>query len=226
MNQIRLTSAQLKGLAASIAPSTQISVPKYNRDQAAGVVHLGIGAFHRAHQAVYFDRLLNTGASDWMIRGASLRSPKVAQSLNPQDSLFTVRVTDDSRDELQVIGSVKEVITATDRAQDLINHLAAPETKLVTLTVTEKGYHVNISAKKLNESSPDIIHDIANIHAPVTAPGFLVAGLAARKAAGLAPFTVLSCDNLPHNGEITRIAVLSLAERVSSELARWNGMAR
>lgn len=215
MTRPRLNPRHLEKLRPSITG------PQYDRTQASGVVHLGIGAFHRAHQAVYVDNLLELGETDWMITGASLRSQAVAQALNPQAGLFTVRATDDTQDHLRVIGSVKDVIAATAQTDKLIKHLAAPTTKLVTLTVTEKGYHVDIATKRLIETSADIAHDISNSLAPVSAPGFLVAGLAARKAAGLDPFTVLSCDNLPHNGEITRIAVLSLAERISPELARW-----
>ena len=195
--------------------------PHYDRNQATGVVHLGIGAFHRAHQAVYFDALLNQGDAGWMICGASLRSEHVAQALNPQNGLFTVRSRDDTQDKVQIIGSVKEVLVGRADPAALVARLASPETKLVTLTVTEKGYYMNIAAQTLLESSPGIAHDIAHIGAPVTPLGFLVAGLAARKAAGLTPFTVLSCDNLPHNGHIARIGVVSLAERISPELARW-----
>lgn len=211
----RLTSQLLQQLPSEILK------PQYDRNQGAGVVHLGIGAFHRAHQAVYFDALLNRGEVDWMIRGASLRSHHVAQALNPQNGLFTVRSRDDAQDWVQIVGSVKEVMVGRADPLALVARLASPETKLVTLTVTEKGYYVNIAAQTLLEASPDIVQDIAQIDAPVTPLGFLVAGLAARKAAGLAPFTVLSCDNLPHNGRIARIAVVSLAERISPELARW-----
>lgn len=214
-HETRLNTRQLESLDARILR------PEYERNQAAAVVHLGVGAFHRAHQAVYFDSLLGKGETDWMIRGASLRSETAAKSLNPQDGLFTLRVTDDAQDRLRIIGSIKTVIAAKLDKAALISHLAAPETKLVTLTITEKGYYVNIASKTLIEDAPDIQHDIANPNAPVTAAGFLVASLAARREAGLAPFTVLSCDNLPHNGEITRIAVISLAERISPDLARW-----
>lgn len=211
----RLNSHQLKQLPPEIAR------PNYARDQHAGVIHLGIGAFHRAHQAVYFDDLLNSGEANWMIRGASLRSDSAARALNPQDGLFTVRAADDTQSNLRVIGSVAEVINAKTNQHQLLAHLGAEQTKLVTLTVTEKGYHLDIAAKTLIATSPEIKHDIANICAPISAPGYLVAGLAARKAAGLQPFTVLSCDNLPHNGDLTRLAVLALAERISPALARW-----
>ena len=127
MNLPRLNSRSLDTLNESILR------PEYNRQQPAGVIHLGVGAFHRAHQAVYFDSLLNLGSNDWMIRGASLRSSKIAKALNPQDSLFTLRVTDDTQDRLRVIGALKNVITAKTHKDDLINALASPDTKLVTL---------------------------------------------------------------------------------------------
>ena len=211
----RLNGTDLDGLPAGVTG------PEYDRQQDAGIVHLGIGAFHRAHQAVYFDALLNQGAKGWMIRGASLRSKTVADALNPQQGLYTVRASDDRQDRLQVIGAIKDVAVGPSDPAALIARLAGPETKLVTLTITEKGYCVNTANRTLNEESPAIKHDVQNINQPISAPGFLVAGLAARRAAGLAPFTVLSCDNLPENGEVARKAVLSLANLISPELTRW-----
>lgn len=199
------------------------SRPAYDRSQPCGVVHLGIGAFHRAHQACYFDALLAGGHRGWMICGASLRSPTVAQQMNPQDGLFTVIVRNGTDERLDVIGAVRNVLVAPDDPAALVRAMADPATELVTLTVTEKGYCLDPATGALRTDDPAVCEDIANIAAPQTAPGFVVAGLAARRAAGVAPFTVLSCDNLPGNGHRTRAAVIALARAVDPDLAEWIG---
>lgn len=198
-----------------------VALPTYDRMQPAGIVHLGTGAFHRAHQACFFDALMAAGHGGWMIQGASLRSPAVAHQMNPQDGLFTVLVRDGGEERLQVVGSVRGVLVAPDDPSALVSALAAPEVALVTLTVTEKGYCLDPATGALRMDDPAVAADIADLSAPRTAPGFLVAGLAARRAAGLAPYTVLSCDNLPDNGERTRAAVLALAVAVDEALAGW-----
>jgi fructuronate reductase len=210
-----LSSAALPDLPAEWAR------PGYDRSQPCGVVHLGFGAFHRAHQAVFFDALLAAGHRGCMIRGASLRSAAAAQAINPQDGLFTVLVRDGAEERPQVVGSVHDVLVAADDPAALVCALADPAVALVTLTVTEKGYCLDPATGALREDDPAIAADIANNAAPQTAPGFLVAGLAARRLAGNAPFTVLSCDNLPENGQRTRAAVLALAEAVDPALAAW-----
>ncbi len=216
MNQTaRLSAAALADLPADWAR------PAYDRSQPCGVVHLGTGAFHRAHQAAFFDALLAAGHEGWMIQGASLRSPAVAQQINPQDGLFTVLVRDGGAERAQVIGSVRDVLVAPDDPAALVEALADPAVALVTLTVTEKGYCLDPATGALRADDPAVAADIANLAAPQTAPGFLVAGLAARRAAGAAPFTVLSCDNLPENGQRTRAAVIALAEAVDPALAEW-----
>ena len=212
---VRLSAAALADLPADWAR------PAYDRGQPCGVVHLGTGAFHRAHQACFFDALLAGGHEGWMIRGASLRSPMVAQQMNPQDGLFTVLVRDGGEERAQVVGSVRDVLVAPDDPSALVRALADPAVALVTLTVTEKGYCLDPATGALRADDPAVAADIANLAAPQTAPGFLVAGLAARRAAGTAPFTVLSCDNLPENGQRTRAAVIALAEAVDPALAAW-----
>lgn len=211
----RLSAASLADLPAGWAR------PAYDRNQPCGVVHLGTGAFHRTHQACYFDALLAAGHNGWMIRGASLRSPIVARQMNPQHGLFTVLVRDGGDERAQVVGSVRDVLVAPDDPAALVHALADPAAALVTLTVTEKGYCLDPATGALRTGDPALAADIANLDAPQTAPGFLVAGLAERRASGLAPFTVLSCDNLPENGQRTRAAVLALAETVDTSLAAW-----
>lgn len=196
-------------------------IPAYDRRQPCGVVHLGTGAFHRGHQAAYFDALLAAGHAGWMIRGSSLRSRGVAEQLNPQDGLFTVLVRDSEEERIQIVGSVRDVLVAPDDSAALVAALADPAIALVTLTVTEKGYCLDPATGALNTGDAAVAADIADIAAPRTAPGFLVAGLAARRAAGMAPFTVLSCDNIPDNGQRTRDAVLAMAGAIDPALADW-----
>lgn len=211
----RLSASTLQQLPRSTVK------PTYDRDQAVGVVHLGTGAFHRAHQAAYFDALMSAGDAGWMIKGASLRSASVAKQMNPQDGLYTMLERDGEAERQQIIGSVKGVLVATDDPAALAAALAHGDVALVTLTVTEKGYCMDPATGTLLTGDPAVASDIANIDAPKTAPGFLVAGLKARKAAGLKPFTVLSCDNLPDNGVRTRQGVLAMAREIDRDLADW-----
>ncbi|MEX3010440.1 mannitol dehydrogenase family protein [Hoeflea sp. TYP-13] len=198
-----------------------ITKPDYDRNAVRpGIVHLGIGAFHRAHQAVYVDDLL---ASDpgWGIVGVSLRRPNTAKALVPQDGLYTVIERSQFRTDYRVIGSVIDTLVASDERHDVLTAMARPETKIVSLTITEKGYCHDPATGQLNPRHPDIVADLAEPHCPRSAPGFLVEALRLRREAGLCPFTVLSCDNLPSNGATCRTAVLGFAELLDSELAAW-----
>lgn len=195
---------------------------RYDRSRATvGIVHLGIGAFHRAHQAAYIDDVLALGQSDWMIRGASLRSPTVAEQLNPQSGLYTIQVRDSARTEVQLVGSVRDVLIGRNDPQGLIRAMADPAVRIVSLTITEKGYKLEPGSGALMDSDPEIRADLANPEMPVTAIGYLFAALRNRYHAGLKPFTVLSCDNLPHNGKRTRDAVVSYAEQLDPVIADW-----
>ncbi|WP_203291310.1 mannitol dehydrogenase family protein [Maricaulis parjimensis] len=195
--------------------------PAYHRCQEAGIIHLGVGAFHRAHQAVYFDQLMAQGEAGWQIRGASLRSARVAHQLNPQGGLYTMVQRDGPATQLRVIGALTDVLVAPSDPETLIAALAEPSVALVTLTITEKGYHLDPDTGELMLTDAAIKADLERPSRPSTAPGFLVAGLAARRAAGLPPFTVLSCDNIPDNGLRTRAAVLGFARQVNPDLADW-----
>jgi len=197
------------------------AIPDYDRNQPTGIVHLGIGAFHRAHQAVYFDRLLSQGEIGWMIRGASLRSADVADQLNPQSGLYTCVEQDRGGEVSRVIGSVRDVLVGPADPRRLVAVMAHPDIALVTLTITEKGYELDPGTGALNLDSAAIRHDVEHPDSPQTGPGYLVAALARRRADGLAPFTILSCDNLPENGRRTRAAVLELARQTDPGLADW-----
>ncbi|NQY41534.1 MAG: mannitol dehydrogenase family protein [Henriciella sp.] len=207
------------GLLGAMEPA--LSPPLYDRSGRSKVVHIGVGAFHRAHQAFYFDRLLRAGQRGWTIVGASLRTPKSGNQLNPQSGLYTLKEIDGENTKHTVIGSVREVIDAFENADKLIEAIASPSTQLVTLTITEKGYCLDPSKGELNLDHPDVRRDLDNPKHPVSAPGFLVAGLAKRKASNGPGLTILSCDNLPGNGELTERAILSFAEKLDSKLVDW-----
>jgi fructuronate reductase len=210
----RLSDATLTGLPVDIVR------PAYDRAAiATGVVHLGIGAFHRAHQAVVFDDAIAAGDPRWGVLGVSLRSPGVRDQMVPQDGLYSLIERDGSGELIRVIGAVQAVLVAPENPAAVVAALAAPETHVVTLTITEKGYKLRDG--QLNANDPDVAHDLADLTAPRTALGFLVAGLAARRTNGLAPFTALSCDNLPHNGRLLRDAVLDIARAHDADLAVW-----
>jgi fructuronate reductase len=185
-----------------------------------GVVHLGIGAFHRAHQAAVFDRILHEDPR-WGVLGASLRSAGVRDQLAPQDGLYSLVEREGEGERVRIIGAVQGVAVGPEDPQALVEAMAAPDVHLVTLTVTEKGYKLDPASGVLLESDPEVAADLADLSRPRTAPGVLTAALQLRKARGLGPFTVLSCDNLPHNGARVRSAVLAMAERVEPGLHEW-----
>lgn len=212
----RLSEANLTALPEGIGR------PSYDRAAVkAGVVHLGIGAFHRAHQAAVFEAALESGDLRWGITGASLRSPGVRDQMVPQDGLYCIVTRDGAQEDVRVIGAVSDVLVAPENPAALVDALAHPDVHIVTLTVTEKGYRLDPASGALIESDPDVANDCASLEAPRTAPGFLVAALAKRRAAGLPPFTAISCDNLPHNGQRLREGVLAIARRHDPALAEW-----
>jgi len=195
------------------------ALPTYDRDKVqVGVVHFGPGAFHRAHQAFYFDKLL---AEDprWGVCAVSLKSPGVRDALEPQDGLYTLAQLD-VQTTFRIIGSIREVLVAPEDPPSVFARLAAPTTRLVTLTVTEKGYTLS-SDGGLDESHPDIVHDLAHPREPVSAVGYIVEGLRRRFNAGLAPYAVVACDNLVDNGWRLKAAVVAFAAKVDADLAAW-----
>lgn len=183
-----------------------------------GIVHLGIGAFHRAHQAAYTDALLSENPS-WGICGVSLRSPETRDALQPQDGLYTLAVQDGEGSDLGVIGSVVELLCAPEDPEAVLRRMADPATRIVSLTITEKGYCHNPATGTLDEGHPDIVHDLANPARPRSAIGFIVEAISRRVSAGIAPFTLLSCDNLPGNGHVLKRIVTQFAELRDPALA-------
>jgi fructuronate reductase len=196
--------------------------PGYDRARITpGIVHLGVGAFHRAHQAVVIDDLLAAGATDWGIVGASLRNSDTRDALAPQDCLYTVAVRSGAGAEHRVVGAILETEVAKANPEQLIARMADPVTRIVSLTITEKGYCHTPQTGELDEHHPDIVHDLKRPDAPRSAPGFIVAALSRRRDTGVAPFTVLSCDNLSANGQTARRIVTQFASLRSKELGKW-----
>jgi fructuronate reductase len=185
-----------------------------------GVLHLGLGAFHRAHQAVYTDALLRSDPR-WGICGVSLKTPRATEQLARQDGLYTLLWKSPAAVRAQVIGSVRETLFAGTQRAQLVARFADPLIHVVSLTVTEKGYCHDPASGALNFSHPDIVHDLQDPAAPVSAVGLLVAGLAARRAQAHAGLTVLCCDNLPHNGHTLAGLVQAFAHARDADLAQW-----
>lgn len=212
---MRLSRATLDRL-----PKT-VERPAYDPARlSTGIVHLGIGAFHRAHQAVYTDAVLAEDPS-WGILGVSLRSPDTRDALAPQDWLYSVSAVDGSGARRRVIGASTGVVVAPETPALVRRRLADETVRIVSTTVTEKGYSHDPATGRLREDDPDIRRDLAHLDRPRTTLGTLVAGLRARRAAGIAPFTVLACDNLPANGRTLRGLVVRFAELVDPDLGRW-----
>ncbi|MBB6306318.1 mannitol dehydrogenase family protein [Xanthobacter tagetidis] len=186
-----------------------------------GVVHLGVGAFHRAHQAVYLDDVMARGAKGWAIAGASLRAADTYDALAPQDGLYTLAVRSGAGDALRVVGSLRHLLVAPRDPQALLSAMCDPKVRIVSLTVTEKGYCHDPASGTLDEAHPDIRADLADPHRPRSAPGFLVEALARRRAAGTRPFTVLCCDNLPANGTTVARVTARLAALRDPDLGRF-----
>ena len=204
----------------SALPET-IARPTYDRSRVApGIVHLGLGAFHRAHQAVYTDAVLASGDLAWGIVGASLVSGRMKAALAPQDGLYTLAEMSADGERLRVIGSVIEVLGAEDLPV-VLARMCAPSTRIVSLTVTEKGYYLEPGSGALQLQAPAILADLAAPQAPKTILGLIVEALRQRRAAGVPPFTVLSCDNLPHNGRRAKAAVVAFARALDEGLADW-----
>jgi fructuronate reductase len=205
----------------STLPASVIQ-PGYDRTRlGSGIVHLGVGAFHRAHQAAMTEAVLASGDLDWGITAASLRSPDTRDALAPQGGLYTLAIRDGEAERLQVIGAIREIIVATEDPERLIRAMADPAVRIVTLTITEKGYCHDPATGALNEAHPDIVHDLSDMRAPRSAPGYLLAALARRRVRGIAPFTVVSCDNLPSNGRTLHRVLSRMASLLEPAFGKY-----
>ncbi|SDD94296.1 mannitol 2-dehydrogenase [Paracoccus isoporae] len=205
-------------------PDLPIATPSYDRAAlTGGIVHFGLGNFHRAHQAVYLDRLMNVGRGhDFAIVGAGVMpsDARMREVLAAQDFLYTVVEQSADASDPQVIGAMIDYLAPGNPAA-VIARLADPATKIASLTITEGGYFINAETGHFDPAHPAIAEDGQNPDAPQTVFGLLVAGLRARREAGQQPFTVMSCDNIPHNGVIAREAVVETARLFDPDLAEW-----
>ncbi len=204
---------------------TDILVPSYDRAAISpGIVHIGLGNFHRAHQSWYLHRLMQQGdAFDWGIIGAGVRAGDDAQRelLAAQDYLTTLIELDPKSRSAEVVGSMIGFVPVEENNVALISQMADSAIRIVTLTVTEGGYYIDPVSKAFDAAHPDIQHDAANSNTPKTAFGAMIAALGKRRDAGIGPFTCQSCDNLQGNGDILRQTLVSLARMSNPELAEW-----
>ena len=206
-----------------LSQSTLASVPSTigrarSRPEQVGIVHLGLGAFHRAHQALYTDEVDH---ARFGICGVSLKTPGARDALAPQDGLYTIVEKSRSGIARRIVGSILEARFLGDERNDVHRRLAAEDTAIVSLTITEKGYGHDPATGALNPAHPEIAHDLADPDHPGSAVGLIVAALDARRRTHGRPFTVLTCDNLPHNGPLVRGLVLAYAQMRDASLARW-----
>ncbi|MEP1207236.1 MAG: mannitol dehydrogenase family protein [Rhizobiaceae bacterium] len=198
----------------------------------SGIVHLGPGAFHRAHQAVYTDAALAASGGDWRITGISMRSRQVADALNQQNGLYTLLERGSIGSRARVIGSIEKVIALVDRPDAAMTALTDPATRIVSMTVTEKAYGIDRSANCADPEHPAVAADLIGLadlpgrdaplaRRPTGVLGLLVESLRQRRAKGLPAFTLLCCDNLPNNGALLKAGLLDFAHRLDPKLAEW-----
>ena len=212
-------------LASLATLPSNIGRPSYRREQVSpGIVHIGTGNFHRAHQAVYLDDLFNAERDlDWGIVGAGFRPPDAAmrEALGSQDWLTTVVEMEEGASTARVTGAMIDFLPVGQDGRSMVKALADPRIRIVSLTVTEGGYCIDPATGAFDPDHPDIKADLANPDAPSHVFGTLVAALKARRAAGTPPFTVMSCDNIPGNGHVTSGAVTGFAALTDPDLAAW-----
>ena len=197
---------------------TQSAAPR----PGVGIVHLGLGAFYRAFGAIYVAEAMAASGGDWGIVGVSLKNPTTRDALAPQNWAYTSVTLAENDESTKVIDVLENVLVAPENPAAVLEAMADPGVRIVSLTVTEKGYCHNPATGVLTVDHPDIAHDLQQ-EMPRSAPGFLVRALARRRAAGVPPFTVLSCDNLPENGALVRQIILDFAHLIDPTLAQWIG---
>jgi mannitol-1-phosphate/altronate dehydrogenase len=200
-----------------------IRVPHYDRSALTpAVVHLGVGNFHRAHQAVYFDDLAERGISTrWGLVGVGLHHGDLKPVLDRQNCLYSVIERDNGQERARVIGAMTRYLLGRDEPAKVLDVLADARTRIVSMTITGAGYHLDPTTGELAGSDPEVLADLADPLHPTTVFGYLTEALHRRRRRGLPPFTVLSCDNLPDNGAVTRKALVSFAGRRDAGLADW-----
>ncbi len=206
--------------------SKQLTCPSYDRVSIkSGIVHIGVGGFHRSHQAFYIHQLLEKHQEyDWGICGVGIREAdrKMKDALGSQDNLYTL-ITQHPHGQVncQIIGAHTDYILAVDSPRLAIEKMSHPETKIVSLTITEGGYNFNPNTGAFDFDHPDVQHDLQNADAPRTVFGYLTAALVRRREEGLPAFTILSCDNIQHNGDVARKMLLSFAQKQNPDVSKW-----
>lgn len=211
---MKLTYSNINRLPA------RVRRPRYvPSEQSCGIVHLGVGAFHRAHQAVYTDAAMNAGERDWRIAGVSLRSQSVHNQLTPQGGLYSVSIKNAAASEVHVIGAIAKVLVAPQNPSAVIDALASPSTQIVTLTVTEKAYYQSTSGN-LDMDAAIIASDLTG-QQPSTIYGYLAAALNRRRQHSAGGLTLLSCDNMAHNGRRLYRSLTEFLEASDPTLAEW-----
>jgi len=212
----RLSNATLNELPGDVAR------PRYDRGASGiGIVHLGVGAFHKAHQAVYTDDALAAAGGDWAIAGVSLKRPEARDRLAPQDYLYTVAECDNNGSRPRVIGALKTMLVAPENPKAVLELMARAATRVITLSITEKGYCLRPADGTLDFAHPDIAFDLAGNNTPRSAVGIIAGALALRRARGVPAPGIVSCDNLPNNGVRLRNAVLGFLRARDADLADW-----
>ncbi len=217
---IKLSNANLATLPASVAR------PTYDRSKVTtGMVHFGVGGFHRAHQAMYLDRLMNKGeALDWGITGVGVMAAdqRMRDALNSQDGLYTLMVKHpDGRYEASVIGSIVDFLYAPDDPEAVLELMAAPSTRIVSLTITEGGYNFHHVTGEFDLGNPDVVHDLKADAVPRTVFGLVTEALRRRRARNIPPFTVMSCDNIQSNGDVAKKMFCAYASAKDGELGAF-----
>jgi len=200
--------------------------PSYSRaGLTAGIVHFGVGHFHRAHQAMYVHRLLEQGlAREWAYFGVGVMpsNTQMRDVLNTQDGLYTLVLRgEDGTETADVIGSIIGFAYAPDDPQRVIEKIASPETKIITLTITEGGYNIDPLTGQFDLTDELIAADLKGDRAPRTMFGIVTGALDRRRSRGIGPLTIVSCDNIPGNGHVTKSAFLAYAAARNAELAEW-----
>ncbi|UVK46332.1 mannitol dehydrogenase family protein [Mesorhizobium sp. AR07] len=219
-----VASASPEGLGPALLSRLPSSVQKPAYDRAAlapGMAHLGVGAFHRCHQAEYTDDLLASHFDRWGVVGINIRPPSLTETLGRQGGLYTRLIRENQRIEARVIGSIVKVVDSQSSAAPALDVLSSADIDLVTMTVTEKGYCHIPSSGELDLDHPDIVHDLANPGTPRSVPGILARALELRRATHGRPLTLLSCDNIQTNGVILANVVQAFAERRGNGLIDW-----
>lgn len=216
MTKKQLSASTIGDLGPSVTRPTDAVM-----NAAVGIVHLGIGAFHRAHQAIYTEDAMNASGGDWRICGVSMRSADVRDRMKAQDCLYSVTERSEVGDKARVVGAVADVLFASENPDAAIRAIAAVETHVLLTTITEKGYSHDPASGALRVDLPEIQNDLDLTNAPKTALGSIVRGLKARMEAGAGPINIISCDNLPDNGRIFEGLILEFCTQAVPDLVDW-----